>query len=187
MSKALPRAIGTDRLELVYLELSELDALRESSSDASLLAHHGWSNPDQLFLGEEAWLPGFFAGRLREDPANETWTIRAIIERDDRAIVGHIGAHRAPGPDRTVEVGYTVAPSRRRRAIGTEALVGLVDAIDASGAADRVIATTTLRNTASIALARKAGFAPAGILWSRSSPWISRRLERTLHPTIERP
>ena len=187
MRHTLDRTIETPRLHLVFLERTELAELHATSSDASLLAQRGWSNPDRHFLDDEAWIPGFFEGRLRADPANETWTIRAIIDRHSAAIVGHIGAHRAPGSDRSVEVGYTVAPSRRRQHIGSEALAALVDAIDATSDVDRVMAVTTLRNTASIRLARSAGFSSAGIVWSWSSPWVSRRLEHRRAMTIERP
>ena len=158
---ALPEVISTDRFDLVWLDQRALERFGATDGDA-VLRRRGWSNPHRHLLDEEAWIPAHFAARLDEDPRNATWTARVIVERASGEIVGHIGAHRAPDERRTVEMGYTVAPERRREHIASESLTAMIRSLEAS----RSVATVTLgilpTNVASIELARSAGFTFAG-------------------------
>ena len=76
-------------------------------------------------------------------------------------LVGVCGYKGPPAPpSMTVEVGYSVVPSWRRRGIATEATGGLIDAAWERGA-KRVIAHTLPELEGSIGVLAKLGFVPA--------------------------
>src|SRR4051812_9230532 len=44
---------------------------------------------------------------LTLNPSAQPWLLRAIVLREpERRLIGHIGFHDPPGPERKVEVGY---------------------------------------------------------------------------------
>jgi RimJ/RimL family protein N-acetyltransferase len=55
-------------------------------------------------------------GAMNEAPA---WWIYQIVVDD--VVVGDIGFHGPPGPERTVEIGYSVVPAWRRRGVASRA------------------------------------------------------------------
>ena len=55
-------------------------------------------------------------GRIDASPA---WWIHQIVVDD--VVVGDIGFHGPPGPERTVEIGYCVVPAWRRRGVASQA------------------------------------------------------------------
>lgn len=89
-------------------------------------------------------------GPLGEPPV---WWVHQIVVDDPPAgdtVVGDIGFHGPPGPDRprTVEIGYHVVPAWRGRGLATRACRLLLDLAWAAGA-DKVVAETDAGNGAS--------------------------------------
>jgi RimJ/RimL family protein N-acetyltransferase len=83
------------------------------------------------------------------------------VELDGR-LVGDVSLHlrEVAASSRTVEIGWVVHPLAGGRGLATEAASALIDFAFSTVRARRVIAVTDARNTASVALAKRLGFAP---------------------------
>ena len=116
---------------------------------------------------------------MADDPAYAPWSIRAIGLRSEHWMVGHIGFHGRPH-EGSVELGYTIFASARRRGFAEEAIRGMLGWAAGNGAA-RFVLSVGPDNTASQALARKLGFTKIG---TRDDPidGIEDVLERTELP-----
>jgi ribosomal-protein-alanine N-acetyltransferase len=100
-------------------------------------------------------------------PRGEGWWLYWIVLTEGDAgptLAGDAGYKGPPTPptegDATVEIGYSVVPSLRRRGIATEAARGLVDHAFARGV-PRVRAHTLPDHVASIGVLEAVGFTPA--------------------------
>lgn len=156
----LPAVVPTPRLDLVSLDPDVLEAAGRGGDPFT--DRFGWLNPDGLLVGDEAPLCAHFARRVLDDPRHDSWLARAMVDRRTATIVGHIGCHYAPDDSGAVEIGYTVAPSRRRLGVGTEAVSGLVGAAAATGAVSTVRASVAPDNEASLGLLGRLGFVRVG-------------------------
>jgi RimJ/RimL family protein N-acetyltransferase len=148
--------IASARLDLVSLSPEFLDAaLAGDSAEASRLlgAHVPADWPD---LRDTT---SVFLERLRADAALSPWSLRAIVLRAERRMVGHIGFHSAPTPD-GVELAYTVFEAERRRGYAREACRALIDWAAREHGVERFVVTIAPGNTASLALAAALGFRP---------------------------
>ena len=154
----LPHTIHTERLDLRWLSPEDLREL------AATGVFGGLSNPCQLLTAEEAGLAEFFASRIEQNLAHETWTIRAIIDRDRQSMVGHAGFHLSPDSESFVEVGYSVGEPFRQQGIAREAVLGLIAAAKASGEAEVVRGCTAPTNEISKHLLTSLGFQYSGMV-----------------------
>jgi RimJ/RimL family protein N-acetyltransferase len=91
-------------------------------------------------------------GTVKESPA---WWIHQIIV--DGVVVGDIGFHGPPSPEREVEIGYSVVPAWRGHGVATRAC-GLIVQQAWQDGADTVIAETDADNVASQAVLLRNGF-----------------------------
>lgn len=98
-----------------------------------------------------------FLERLRADAALAPWSLRAIVLRAERRMVGHIGFHSAPTPD-GVELAYTVFAPERRRGYAREACRALIDWAAHEHAVERFVVTIAPGNAPSLALVAELGF-----------------------------
>jgi [ribosomal protein S5]-alanine N-acetyltransferase len=103
---------------------------------------------------------------LAVNPAAQPWLIRAIVLREpERRLIGHIGFHDPPGPERKVEVGYSVLPAYRRRGYALEAVQALFNWATAEHGIQRFVASVGPWNAPSLGLIRKLGFVQTGVQW----------------------
>ena len=144
-------------LRLVDLPLPVLTALRDDDVDsaASIL---GLAIPPEFAAHVEIWT--FMITLLDGQPANEGWTMNAIVSGD--TIVGNAGFKGAPDAGGDVELGYTVLPAHRRQGIAVAATRLLVERCIREPSVSGLFATIAPDNAASIATITVAGFAPAG-------------------------
>ncbi len=157
----------TARLELRPLPAAAAAALPVDRDEASRLLGAAlpleWPQPDLLDV-----LPLQSAAT----PEAEPFGVWAIVERETATVVGDIGFVGPPDRDRSVEIGYSVVPSRRRRGYASEAAVALVAWALARPEVEHVVATCDADNRASIRTLERAGFERAGeengrIRWRR--------------------
>ncbi len=109
----------------------------------------------------------FRRDQLLQDPARYPWSLRAVVLRGERRMVGYVNFHGAPGVNDVgaadaLELGWTVFPAYRRRGYATETAIALMDwAAEAHGIVHFVSATTA-DNVASLRVHEKLGFARTG-------------------------
>jgi RimJ/RimL family protein N-acetyltransferase len=83
-----------------------------------------------------------------------------IIQKRDGSKVGIVG-HFPQG--KSLEIGYAVVPSERRKGYGTEAVKIMVDYLFLSKDIMHIPASTNVRNTTSQRILEKAGFKREGV------------------------
>ena len=85
---------------------------------------------------------GFTLAHLRDAPeADRSWSMQLFVDHATGRLVGS-GGFAAPPVERTVEIGYEVAPGFRGRRFGVAAARALVERAVASGEVDHVVAHT---------------------------------------------
>ena len=146
-------SLQTARLELRPLPAAAAAALpgdRETAARAlGALLPAEWPQTDLLDV-----LPSQAAAA----PDEECFGVWVMIERASQMVCGDIGFVGAPGPDGTVEVGYSVVPNRRRRGYATEAARAIVEWALARPDVNAVIAACDADNLASIRTLERLGF-----------------------------
>ena len=88
-----------------------------------------------------------------------------MVMTDDagrRRIVGTIGFHGPPDPQRRVEIGYSVDPGYRRRGLAREAVRAMFDWAAATHGIKRFVASISPSNEASLGLVAGFGFVQTG-------------------------
>ena len=101
---------------------------------------------------------GFTLEHLQIAPeADRAWSLQFFIEDATRRLLGS-GGFAAPPAERTVEIGYEVAPEFRGQGFGTAAARALVEHAVASGEVDHVIAHTLPGPNASTGVLVTLGF-----------------------------
>jgi RimJ/RimL family protein N-acetyltransferase len=95
--------------------------------------------------------------RMTDQHESGNWMMVAGTE-----VVGLIGFHRAPSETGDVEIGYNVAPSRRRRGYATAAVAALVELAAADTRIVAIVAGTDPENIASQRALERNGFQTTG-------------------------
>jgi [ribosomal protein S5]-alanine N-acetyltransferase len=152
------RAIRTRRLELVLLDAATLRALLGGERPGAAgvqFPQHFPAPSDTPFLAVQL-------ERVEASPHARAWCVRAIVRRQDGAVVGHCGFHGPPAVIGRAEVGYTVFPEHRRQGYAAEAVRALVDWAQQQGE-PVVVASIAPGNEPSLRLAGKLGFRQVGV------------------------
>jgi len=116
------------------------------------------------------------AEALATDPEAAPWLLHAALDGHGR-LVGRIGCHSAP-EDGRVEVGYAVRPAARGSGVATRMLALFSEWLHVNGV-DTVVLTIGPSNTASLRIARAAGFLKVGERWDEEDG-LELVLERSL-------
>jgi RimJ/RimL family protein N-acetyltransferase len=105
--------------------------------------------------------------QLAADPARAPWSVRAMVRRDGRVMIGFVNFHGPPGtndieaPD-AAELGWTVFPEHRRQGYATETARRLMDWARDEHGVRRFISSTTRGNGPSLRVHEKLGFRRTG-------------------------
>lgn len=100
--------------------------------------------------------------QLDQAPAQLPWLVRAVIPHGLDQVVGTVGFHAPPDDDGTVEIGYEILPSFRRRGFAVEAVRALTGWAFSTGQARTCRASIGPDNVPSLALAKSLGFVQVG-------------------------
>ena len=158
--------IHSERLDLVPLTPAFLRAMLEHDL-AGAERILGVPLPDGLLDSTDV-----MSLRLRQlevEPRLQPWLLRAMVLRERRAMVGHIGFHTAPGEEYLrpyapggVEFGFTVYPPFLRQGYAREASKALMRWAHQVHSVTRFVLTIRPDNIASQALAAEIGFKRIG-------------------------
>lgn len=94
---------------------------------------------------------------LRAHPEQAAWWMYLFLDEDGR-LVGS-GGFAGPPADRTVEIGYEIAPAFRRRGHASAAVRALLALAARTGQVDHVVAHTLAADVRSAGVLRATGFA----------------------------
>jgi RimJ/RimL family protein N-acetyltransferase len=86
-----------------------------------------------------------------------TWYQLGVRLRETEELVGDVGIRFPADEDRQVEIGFTIAPDRQGRGLGTEVVTALLDHAFGPLGMHRVFASVDPRNEPSLALLAKIG------------------------------
>jgi RimJ/RimL family protein N-acetyltransferase len=89
--------------------------------------------------------------------SDRPWSMQFFVEGPSGVLVGS-GGFATPPADRTVEIGYEIAPAYRGRGLGAAAARALVDRAVQSGQVDSVVANTLPGPNASTGVLVSIGF-----------------------------
>lgn len=165
--------VRSERLDLPLLEPELLDAL-VAGDRAAIARLAPYAIPDDFpdrsgtpDVPDTAGFVRFRRDQLRSDPARYPWSLRAMVLRTERRMVGYVNFHGAPGvndvavPD-ALELGWTVFPEHRRQGYATEVALTLMDWASRTYGIRHYISATTPDNAASLRVHQKLGFRRTG-------------------------
>jgi ribosomal-protein-alanine N-acetyltransferase len=169
--------IRSERLELVWLTADAMEALLGGRHDEL-----PYSVPPDWPDAHDGRFLRLRLRQLRADPSRADWGVAAMVLRDGRELIGHIGFHGPPGANArrvadAVEVGYTVFPEHRRRGYATEAVQAMLGYARERGV-HRFLASVAPENEPSLRLVRRLGFVEVGRHWDEED---GEELELELH------
>jgi [ribosomal protein S5]-alanine N-acetyltransferase len=149
--------LATERLDLTPLPTEAAAVLLNDRGEASrhvgARLHDEWPGPDLL---------GVLPRQAAASEAMERFGIWVLIEHDSGSVVGDIGFHGPPDATGTIEVGYAVVPSRRRRGYATEAASALVEWALSQPSVHIIVAGCDPKNVPSICTLERVGFVRTG-------------------------
>jgi RimJ/RimL family protein N-acetyltransferase len=157
--------VRSERLDLVVMPLALLDALVDGkASRARELVDY--TMPIE-FPGTAAEVLDLRRVQLAADPTRLPWSVRAIVRRNDRVMIGFVNFHGPPGVNDieaadAAELGWTVFSEHRRQGYATETARRLMDWARDEHGVRRFISSTTPENAPSLRVHDKLGFRRTG-------------------------
>ena len=155
-------AIETAHLQLVPFSPEALLGLIEGVGQFE--ARSGLRAADGLreFFVSDAVSPDWLA-QLRASTGPDPWLHGfAVVDREDRSVIGSAGFAGPPDDSGTVEIAYGIVPSRQGRGLATEAARALIAFASASARVRRIRAHTLPEANASTRVLEKCGFERIG-------------------------
>lgn len=157
--------VASERLDLPLLPRELLRAL--IASDRKAIARlAAYAVPATFPDDDQREFLRFRLSQLVADPGRYPWSVRAIVLRAERRMVGFVNFHGAPGVNDVdtagaLELGWTVFGPDQRQGYATETAIALMDWARIRGV-HRFISSTTAENAASLRVHEKLGFARTG-------------------------
>jgi ribosomal-protein-alanine N-acetyltransferase len=157
---------ASDQLTLVASTLAHVQAELDAPQEFPALL--GAAVPADWPTGEyDADAIAYFRDRLNEGgPEVEGWygwyAIREADAESPRLLIGAAGYFGPPDAGGTVEIGYSVVPRWQGRGHASQMVRALVRHAYGTGRVQRVIAHTSAKNPASVAVLRRSGFDAVG-------------------------
>ena len=153
---------GRTRLVLMSAEFMDLVLAGKREVAEGLL---GASVPGDWPDEDDRWLLRVRSEQVHEDASTGPWLARAIVDRAEPVMLGHIGFHGPPDERGIVEVGYTIFAEHRRRGFAEEAVRALIEWAHRRHEIVRFRASVAPDNVPSLRLIEKLGFFQTGVQW----------------------
>ncbi len=142
-------------IEIIPCSLDHLEKLIEGE-DAFLKAY-GLQVVDGYLPAEFKAVLQHSLNEMQSGQIWHPWLCYLFFFHPDRALIGFGGFKSIPDDRRTVEIGYSVAPSYQNRGVATSAVKQLIKIAIASPLVDRVCAHTLAKPNASTRVLKKCG------------------------------
>ncbi len=142
----------TPRLRLRRLAPGDLGHFQAYRGDAELGRYQGWQP-----MGDDQALAFLLLMATIAFCPLGAWFQLGLADRDSDELIGDIGLHLHQRDVRVAEIGFTLARPAQGRGLGAEAVSAAIGLVLAHTAAERVLAVTDARNTASMRLLESVG------------------------------
>jgi ribosomal-protein-alanine N-acetyltransferase len=158
--------VRSERLDLPLMDPALLDALIDADR-RTIRAIADYDVPLIFPDDDQREFLRWRRGQLAADPERYPWSLRSIVLRSERRMVGYVNFHGAPGvndtnTDRAVELGWTVFPADQKRGYASETAIALMEWATTTHGIRHFISSTTPNNAASLRVHEKLGFARTG-------------------------
>jgi [ribosomal protein S5]-alanine N-acetyltransferase len=158
--------VRSERLDLVLMPVALLDAVI-AGDRARARGLADYRIPADFPDADALKLVRIRRDQIANDSAWAPWSLRAIVLREGRAMIGYVNFHGPPGINDTatpdaVELGWTVFPTHQRKGYATETALALMEWATAEHGIHRFVSSTTAGNAASLRVHDKLGFARTG-------------------------
>ena len=156
--------VETDRTRLVLMSAQFIDLIL-SGKRAEAERALGATVPDDWPDDDDRWLLRLRREQISADESSAPWLVRAVVDRKNARMLGHIGFHGPPDDRGTVEIGYTIFADHRRRGFAEEAVRALIEWAHEHAGVTRFRASVAPHNEPSLRLIDKLGFFQTGVQW----------------------
>ena len=116
--------IATERLDLILLSAEEVLAYADVRPGVDLLGSQPFANPYGFFVDDIGPLRHRIP-QLLANPKVNPWLVHVIVERSSRTAIGIANFHDSPDENGVVEIGYRIAPPKRRQGFARETTIGM--------------------------------------------------------------
>jgi RimJ/RimL family protein N-acetyltransferase len=142
------------RLALRRFRADDIETFVRYRADPAIARFQSWEN----FTAADG--QAFFASLSGQHPDTPgEWFQFAIELAATGAMIGDCALHALADSPREVEIGFTLAPAHHGKGYASEAVACLIDYVFGQLAKERAVAITDGRNTASIGVLERLGFA----------------------------
>jgi RimJ/RimL family protein N-acetyltransferase len=143
----------TSRLSISPLAASDLDAFVSYRQDPAIARYQGWDADYSKEQGKSL----IDSQRAVTLPSHGNWLQLGLRHREDGQLVGDVAIHNLDEPERSVELGFTIARPYQGKGFAKEA-VSEVMAHLREHKFSKFVANTDARNAPSIAILTRLGF-----------------------------
>ena len=146
--------ILTPNLRIVPCDDTLFDAIRMGNNILARVL--GANVPKKWTEFRDTFTPSYH--RWKAHPPLREWWVYLTICTVDNQLIGSCGFKGEPDSTGTVEIGYEIMPSHRKRGLGEETARGLVTHAFSQSGVHKVIAHTISEENASVNILQKIGF-----------------------------
>lgn len=163
----MPR-VKTKRLQVITFEVAMIKALLEGAKELEKMI--GYAVPADYPMDVYKQFFPYKIDRFSKLPEENKWE-GLIIDSETATVIGDIGYKRGPNDKGEIDLGYSILPDYQGRGFATEAAAGMVAWGLKQPGVEKIIATCSPENKASIRVLQKAGLQqvredPDSIYWS---------------------
>lgn len=149
----MPQVI-TNRLKVITFEVEMIKALLEEPEQLAEMIPYGV--PAEYPMDVYKQFFPYKIERFTEQPEENVWE-GLIINKESQMVIGDIGYKGSPNEKGEINLGYSVLPRFQGQGFATEAAAAMVEWGLEQPGVQKVTATCSLENIASIRVLQKAG------------------------------
>ncbi len=146
--------ITTDRLEIITFDVAMIQALLKGAKELEKIV--SFQVPADYPMDVYKQFFPYKIERFSKQPEENKWE-GLIIDSESQTVIGDIGYKSGPNEQGEINLGYSVLPTYQGKGFATEAATGMVAWGLKQPGVEKIIATCSPQNNASIRVLQKAG------------------------------